>query len=54
MSDTLFYIVVFVIIAHFVAGIGFLVYKLGGPAGKDPADRPRAKPSAGHKNRGTQ
>ncbi len=40
MSDTLFYIVVFVIIAHFVAGFGFLVYKLGGPVKKEPEEDP--------------
>lgn len=43
MSDTVFYIVVFVIIAHFVAGFGFLVYKLGGPVGKDREEDPGEK-----------
>ncbi|MBR9920469.1 MAG: hypothetical protein GYB31_06490 [Bacteroidetes bacterium] len=31
MSDTVFYIAVFVVLAHFVVGFVFLVRKLSGP-----------------------
>ncbi|MDR7130593.1 hypothetical protein J2X69_002949 [Algoriphagus sp. 4150] len=30
MSDTLIYIIIGIVIAHFVVGIGFLIYKLSG------------------------
>lgn len=36
MNDTVFYIVVFLVIAHFVAGFIFLVRKLSGPVKEDP------------------
>jgi hypothetical protein len=38
MDYTTFYIVVFVVIAHFVVGIGFLVYKIGGFGKKSNPD----------------
>jgi hypothetical protein len=38
MNDTVFYIVVFVIIAHFVVGFIFLARKLGGPVREEPWD----------------
>jgi NADH:ubiquinone oxidoreductase subunit 3 (subunit A) len=38
MSDTVFYIVVFVVVAHFVAGFVFLVKKLSGPVSEEPWD----------------
>jgi len=36
MNDTVFYIVVFLVIAHFVVGFVFLVRKLSGPVKEDP------------------
>jgi hypothetical protein len=36
MNDTVFYIVVFVIIAHFVVGFIFLARKLSGPVREEP------------------
>lgn len=44
MNDTVFYIVAFIVIAHFVAGFAFLVYKLSGPAVESPAEDQPAKP----------
>lgn len=38
MNNTVFYIVVTVIIIHFVIGIVFLVRKLGGPVSEEPLD----------------
>lgn len=40
MSNTVFYIVVFVIIAHFLVGFIFLVRKLSGPVAKEPVEDP--------------
>ena len=34
-DNTLLYIVLAIVILHFVIGIGFLVYKLAGPVKKD-------------------
>jgi hypothetical protein len=36
MNDTVFYIVVFVIIAHFIVGFIFLARKLSGPVREEP------------------
>lgn len=38
MSNTVFYIVVAIIIIHFVIGVVFLVRKLGGPVSEEPID----------------
>ncbi len=38
MNDTVFYIVVFVIIAHFIVGFVFLAKKLSGPVREEPWD----------------
>lgn len=40
MNDTVFYIVVFLVIAHFLAGFIFLVRKLSGPVKEDREDMP--------------
>ena len=44
MNDTVFYIVVFLVIAHFVAGFIFLVRKLSGPV-KDERSEIRGQKS---------
>lgn len=38
MNNTVFYIVIFVVIAHFVAGFVFLVRKLSGPVAEEPVE----------------
>lgn len=38
MSNTVFYIVAFLVIAHFVAGFIFLVRKLSGPVREEPLE----------------
>ena len=40
MNNTVFYIVVFVVIAHFVAGFVFLVRKLSGPVEEEKLEEP--------------
>ena len=43
MNDTVFYIVAFVIIAHFIVGFIFLARKLSGPVAEEPLDEPLHK-----------
>jgi hypothetical protein len=38
MNNTVFYIVIFVVIAHFIAGFVFLVRKLSGPVSEEPLE----------------
>jgi hypothetical protein len=42
MSDTTFYIVAFIVIAHFIAAFIFLVNKLSGPTGEDSSEEENA------------
>lgn len=39
MNNTVFYIVAFLVIAHFVVGFVFLVRKLSGPVGEEGLDK---------------
>jgi hypothetical protein len=43
MSDTLFYIVVSVVVLHFVVGFGYLLLKLNAPVDKDAASEEEGK-----------
>jgi hypothetical protein len=39
MSDTLFYIIVSVVVLHFVVGFGYLFLKLNGPVKEESAEQ---------------
>jgi len=42
-SNTLLYIVLAIVILHFIVGIGYLVYKLVGPIKKDNIENSEKK-----------